>query len=96
MIALYFWCFKSWHDHQRDIEAGHNVAEMLKYIILKYSLSSIFLSRYFVFYFIHNFKKHFSNNIILFIFYFWLRRLRLQVDAYKKGLNMARQQSSDF
>lgn len=94
MIAFYFWCFKSWHDHQRDIEAGHNVAEMLKYIkvlaLFNFSLPL------FVFYFIHNFKKHFSNNIILFIFYFWLRRLRLQVDAYKKGLNMARQQSSDF
>lgn len=72
------------------------MAEMLKYIILKYSLSSIFLSRYLCFISYTILRIDVSNNIILFIFYFWLRRLRLQVDAYKKGLNMARQQSSDF
>lgn len=86
MIAVYF----SWHDHQRNIEAGHNVAEMLKYI--KYSLSPIFLSQclYFISYTI--FKKHFSNNIFLLTSIFGRVVLGYNLTHTKKGLSMARQQ----
>lgn len=72
------------------------MAEMLKYIILKYSLSSIFLSRYLYFISYTILRSTFQTTSFFLSSFFWLRRLKLQVDAYKKGLNMARQQSSDF
>lgn len=96
MIALYFWCFKSWHDHQWDIEAGHNVAEMLKYIILKYSLSLIFLSRYLYFISYTILRSTFQTTSFFLSSIFGCVVLGYKLTHTKKGLSMARQQSSDF
>lgn len=69
------------------------MAEMLKYIILKYSLSSIFLSRYLYFISYTILRSTFQTTSFFLSSIFGCVVLGYKLTHTKKGLSMARQQS---